>query len=506
MADEVAWEPQPGPQTRLLACPFSDIFYGGARGGGKTYGCLGDFAVHAGEYGDKARGILFRRTYPELEEVIAASHKFYPLLGATYSVQARTWTFPGGGTLKLRFLDVDADAERYQGHSYTRMYVDEAGNWPSPAPIDLMWGSLRSPDGVPVKRILTGNPGGPGHVWLKRRYIDPCPRGYQRFRYQPQPEYRPDLFIDAVFIPARLEDNPKLHEGDPEYENRLAAAGTPELFKAWRYGDWDVIAGAVFAEWRSDLHLIDSFIVPKHWAWGCGMDWGYRAPGHLVLFAVSPDGDVIAADELPFNRGQNKEHAGLVGWRAGQWLREYPAVEYIAADEQMWYKTGVSAPTLAEEFQEGLVKAWGGDRASAPRLIEATHGRGSRAAKLQVMHRLLAWKAGPDGKVQPWQMPRLRFTRKCRFCLETIPVLPYDPHDPEDVDTRADDHPYDAVCGYLMSRPDLPERPEKGIPSGIHPGLKHSGVRRRPGGDDPPLSAVGPYHVPRPWELRKLEE
>ena len=423
-----------------MPAAITDVFYGGARGGGKTDGCLGDFLVHGDEFGDKARGIIFRRTLPELEEVGRRANELYPLLGWTYSIDKRTWTSAQGATLKLRYLDVDADAGRYQGHQYTRVYIDEAGEWPSPAPIDLMWGTLRSPDGVPCRRVITGNPGGPGHVWLKRRYVDPNPAGYARFTYQPQPELRPDLLITCVFIPARLEDNPRLMSKDPDYENRLAASGTPELFRAWRYGDWTVIAGAVFAEWEPTLHILRQFQVPRHWAWAAGLDWGYRAPGALVIFACSPDGETIAVKEDYFNAGRVKEHAGQVGYRQGLILRDFPALEYIAGDEQMWYQTGVNAPNLAEEYVGGLVRAWGGDRAAAPRLIEATHGRGSRKTKLQVMHRYFAWQANAEGKVPPWAMPRLRFTTACPTCIETIPLLPYDPRDPEDVDTRAEDH------------------------------------------------------------------
>jgi hypothetical protein len=151
-----------GPQIDLISCPIEDVFYGGARGGMKSYGIILDFVAHADQYGRAARGIIFRRSYDELVEIERICHE---VLGGVWRWKAsgRTWTSPKGATLKLRYLDRDEDAARYQGHQHTRVYVDEAGAFANPRPIDLLFGTLRSPEGVPVGRRLTGNPGGPGH-------------------------------------------------------------------------------------------------------------------------------------------------------------------------------------------------------------------------------------------------------------------------------------------------------------------------------------------------------
>ncbi len=101
---EIAWQPQPGPQTLLITCPFNEILYGGARGGGKTDGLLGDFASHAAQNDGKARGILFRQSFPELADIIERSKKIYFKLGWKYNEGKKTWTDTKGSTLRLRRL------------------------------------------------------------------------------------------------------------------------------------------------------------------------------------------------------------------------------------------------------------------------------------------------------------------------------------------------------------------------------------------------------------------
>lgn len=242
VAPEVVWRPQPGPQTALLSCPVQEIFFGGARGGGKTDGLIGDWLAHADRNGTGARGILFRRSMPELEEVQARMMEIFPRLGAEYRASNRTWRFPNGATLRLAFLDADEDATKYQGHSYTWMAFDEAGNWPTPKAIDMLRACLRSAKGVKVRLVLTGNPGGKGHDWIRERYILPA---------QPRVPFQGPDGAMRVFIPSRLEDNRLLMDKDPGYVARLKASGPSWLVRAWLEGDWNAReTGALFQrEW-----------------------------------------------------------------------------------------------------------------------------------------------------------------------------------------------------------------------------------------------------------------
>ncbi len=177
----VIWSAQTGPQRALISCPVFEVFFGGARGGGKTDGVLGDFIRHASLYGKDAIGLMIRRQRTELVETIERSKAIYSPLGWIYHEQDKMWRAPDGARLRFAYLERDSDAEAYQGHSYTRLYVEEIGNFPSEKPILRLMATLRSGAGVPVGFRATGNPGGAGHQWVRARYIDPAPMGFSVF-------------------------------------------------------------------------------------------------------------------------------------------------------------------------------------------------------------------------------------------------------------------------------------------------------------------------------------
>src|SRR5215468_5016833 len=149
----IAWSPRGNPaQQALVQCPIFEVFFGGARGGGKTDGMLGEWIKHADRYGKDAIGLMLRRTRTELIETIERSRAIYSLLGWKYNETEKMWRATNGARLRFAYLERDADADQYQGHSYTRLYVEEIGTFPSPAPIFKLMATLRSSAGVPVSR------------------------------------------------------------------------------------------------------------------------------------------------------------------------------------------------------------------------------------------------------------------------------------------------------------------------------------------------------------------
>jgi hypothetical protein len=231
-APVVTWAPVSRPQRALLACNVFEVFFGGARGGGKTFGMLGEWADHADAYGEGAIGLMVRRTAKQLGETFERARAIYGPLGAHLVGSAEGGsmrvTMPSGARLIFAHLERDADAENHQGASYSRVYVEEAGNFPSPAPIFRLMATLRSGAGVPCRIRLTGNPGGPGHHWLKARYIDPAPMGWEVLT-------DPESGRQRVFIPSRVQDNTRIDQAS--YIADLRQSGSPELVRAWLEGD-----------------------------------------------------------------------------------------------------------------------------------------------------------------------------------------------------------------------------------------------------------------------------
>lgn len=243
------WTPQPGPQTFFYTCPINDIMFGGARGGGKTFGMIGDMLRHAYTYAPHAKMIVFRRTYTELEDIINTSKEIYSKIDAEFSQTKLTWKFPFGGFLKFRHLDRDSDATKYQGHSYNYVGIEEMGNFPSPLPIDMIRATLRDPNNVPCRFVATANPGGVGHAWVKKSYVDPSSPFV--------PFFDQKTGLMRVFIPSKLSDNKRMSNQD-QYAALIKGSGPDWLVAAWLNGDWNATpeGGMIKAAWLDDNRYI----------------------------------------------------------------------------------------------------------------------------------------------------------------------------------------------------------------------------------------------------------
>lgn len=447
---QIIWQPQPGPQTALLQCPVFEVFFGGARGGGKTEGSLGDWMQHSAMYGQDAIGIFVRRKFKQLSEVIARAHQLFKPLGATWNEQKATYTMPGGARLKFVYLERDVDAEEYQGHNYTRIYVEEVPNFPSPAPIDKLRATLRSPKGVPVGMRLTGNPGGPGHNWVKKRYIDPDPRGYKIVVDEMEVEGKV-VKLERVFIPSRISDNRLLMENDPTYILRLRQSGSAALVKAWLEGDWNVIDGAFFEEWDESKHVIDTGMFHKIMSPGMlrfrAFDWGSAKPFSVGWYAA-------------LDRAYELEN-GVV-------LPKNALVKY-----REWY--GASGPNKGLKMNVDLVAKGILERERGERIRYGVadpsifiRDGGPSKAETMAIHRC-QWRRADNKRLAGWEQmhvrltgegdtPMLYFCDNCEDSIRTIPTLQHDETDAEDIDTEGEDHAGDETRYAVMSRPWIPRQ------------------------------------------------
>lgn len=445
----VLWEPMPGPQTALIQCPVFEVFYGGARGGGKTEGSLGDWLEHSNTWGSLANGIFFRREQQQLDEVIARSREIFEPLGAKFNTQKSTWVMPGGGRLKFRYLDRDSDAEAYQGHSYTRVYIEEATNFPSFAPIRKLFGTLRSARGVPTGMRLTGNPGGPGHAWVFDRYIKINPRGYQIITETIELPGFPPMQRDRVFIPSRLADNILIMKNNPEYVANLATSGSAALVRAWLLGDWLVPVGAYFTQFSRTRHVLPAkfaALIPKEALRFGAFDWGYAKPFSMGWFAVSdgtwglPRGALLLYREWYGSTGAPNEGLRLDSPLVAEGIHKRQKDEhitFIAADPSMFKRDG--GPSIAETF--------------AINMVHLRRADNSRLTGWDKVRQHLVGHLGPSDPGATYRPPLLYILDCCPDTIRTLESVPSDPDKPDDVDTNAEDHAADMLRYGVMSRP-----------------------------------------------------
>ena len=455
--DLIVWQPQEGPQTALLTCPAWEIFFGGARGGGKTDGVLGEFIGHAQEYGEGASGLVVRRTRTELLDTIERSRQLYAPLGAKFNQTDALWRFPNGARLQFIYLEQDSDADRYQGRSVTRLYVEEAGTFPSEKPILKLIACVRSGRGVPTKLIMTGNPGGPGQQWIKSRYIDPWPKGKKIMqREYPNPFTGEKLVRDWCFIPSRVTDNKYL---GADYIANLQMIGSPQLVKAMLEGDWTAVEGAFF-NWDASRHVITPFNIPTDWVRFRSMDWGFASPFSVGWWAVCADETSVR----PSNGGRlfSLPRGALVRYREwygasapGQGLKltnqeiaegiigrenADPKLSYGVLDPSAFADNG--GISIAEQINMILC------RSKKPPFRRADNkrvgGKGAISGWAQVRNRL---RGDDDGN------PMIACFDTCKDSIRTLPVLQHDPDKPEDLDTESEDHAADEWRYACMSRP-----------------------------------------------------
>lgn len=454
---EIIWEPQQGPQTELIACPVFEIFFGGARGGGKTDGMLGEWASHADLYGINAIGLMVRRELTQLTETIERSKQLYTPLGATFHEQQKMWRFPNGARLRFAYLERDSDADAYQGHSYTRIYVEELGTFPSPVPILKLMATLRSGAGVPCGFRATGNPGGPGHNWVKARYIDPAPSGWQIIKTAfKNPFNGKTIERERVYIPSRVTDNAFLGE---DYVANLQMAGSEQLVKAWLEGDWDIIDGAFFDGWAHSKHVIAPFSIPKDWLRFRSMDWGFATPFSIGWWAICPDDLYI---ESLSGRGTLIPKGALVRYR--EWYGApdgQPNIGVRLTAEQV--ASGIAEREKGEEIAYGVIDPAAFAHQNGPSIAERMMERGV------MFRRADNTRVSPDkGKLGGWDMVRARLHgdgevpmlfvfSTCKDFIRTFPVLQHDRDRPEDLDTDQEDHAADDCRYACLSRPWIPK-------------------------------------------------
>lgn len=480
------WEPQPGKQALAIAAPFvTELMYGGARGGGKSDFLLGDFAQDADTYGVNWRGVLFRKSYPELEELIARAKEIYGPMGAVWRASEKMFIFPSGSTLKMRHLDTEDDCANYQGHQYTWIGWDELTNWPNLNAYKKLKACLRNGN-VPVenKRIrCSANPGGVGHHAVKDYFVDFAPKGMEIQEF-PDEHTLPDgtkvhTMSSRMFVPSLVYDNKILLQNDPGYIARLKELGSPELVRAWLEGDWNVITGAYFPEFKSAKHIIRPFPIPDHWLRFRSADWGSASPFAVLWHAVSdgyqvPDGPYLPSGAVITYR----EWYGVMPGKINVGLR-WPASRVGA---------GIKERDAREKITYGVIDPSAYKQDGGPSHAERMAGAGAFFKKAD-NNRIGGWDMvrerlcgiddrlgiGANGEPPLDDLDDLGYVgtpmwyvfATCVHLIRTLPALQHDLNNPEDCDTTGEDHAPDALRYGLMSRPWKRPKPQ-GIVDKFH--------------------------------------
>jgi|TARA_B110000495_G_C23039882_1_gene622928 hypothetical protein len=440
-AQDVVFKPNPGPQSEFLSASEREVLYGGAAGGGKSYAMLAD-PLH-GLNSPNFSGLLVRHTTEELRELIQKSQELYPraIPGIKWSERKSQWTSPQGGRLWMSYLDKDNDVTRYQGQAFNWIGFDELTQWSSPYAFSYMRSRLRSAHSKDLGLYMraTTNPGGNGHSWVKKTFIDPAPSNKafwatdieknEELRYPKGHSKEGQPLFKRRFIPASLFDNPYLAESG-DYEAMLLSLPEHQR-KQLLEGNWDINEGAAFPEFNRQVHVVDNYPIPRSWTKFRACDYGYGSYTGVIWFAVAPDEQLVVYRELYCSKVTASDLADMIlEAESGD-----GQIRYGVLDSSLWHNRGDTGPSLAEQMNQKGCRWRPSDRS-----------RGSRVSGKNEIHRRL--------QVDEFtEKPRLVFMSTCTNTIAQIPVIPLDKRNPEDVDTNSEDHLYDALRYGIMTRP-----------------------------------------------------
>ena len=454
----MVWSPHEGAQTEFLSRSEFEVLYGGQAGPGKTDCLVAGLTrdIEAPRY----RGLLVRRTFPQLQEIIDRCWRVYPQMGGEYRATEKRWVFKSGAVIDLGHMQHEDDKYNYMGKEYHRIGVDELTQF-TETQYTYLFSRLRTTDPEIVPQILsTTNPGGIGHKWVKERFvtITDALRTY----------IDPKTGLSRVFVPGKIEDNPTLFLNDPAYLARLEALPEIERMRL-RHGIWDAFEGQVFTELSNRVHGCEDFDIPPEWERFCVLDWGYAKPFSVGWYALDYDGVLYRYREW---YGCKRETEGVsdgadVGlkmqaWEVAQGIVERERGEKIrmrVADPSIWHprpdgrKQESRGITIHEDIANQGVYFLKADN-------DRVHG------KMQVHKRMkIATTVDESTGEVVEEYPMLKVFNSCKGFWRTMPLLRESEKNPEDIDTDLEDHIYDEFRYMCMARPIVPKQVVR-IPQG----------------------------------------
>lgn len=443
----VLLDPPNEKQKLMLKATTKHIGFGGARGGGKSWAVRTKAKLLCGRYAG-IQILIVRRTYPELMNNHIRTLRQELIGVAKYNDNNKLLTFGNGSTIQFSYCSNDKDLDRLQGTQYDVIFLDEATQL-SEYQMKVISACLRGPNIFPKRIYYTCNPGGQGHAYIKRIFID------RRYEEGEIPE-------EYTFIQSLVTDNTALLKYNPDYVQQLKALPA-KLRKAWLEGEWDIFEGQFFEDFRAEpdrqlceklgitpemarashqcVHVIEPFDIPPEWTIYRSFDWGYSKPFSCGWWAVDYDGVLYRIAEF-YGCVKDEPNTG-VKMEPNLVFKEIHRIE----TEHKWLRgkeiQGVADPAI-----------WNAERGESIADI---------AAKYQVY-----FTKGDHQRLPGWMQMHYRFQfdengypmmyifSNCKSTIRTLPLLMYDDHKVEDLDTNGEDHIADDIRYMCMNRPIKP--------------------------------------------------
>lgn len=470
------WKPHP-KQVKFLELPDSifEGFFGGSAGPGKSevilmYPIARRFIDHP-----RFKGIIFRRTFPELEEsLIPRSHEWYPYFGGRYNASKHVWIFPSGASIRFGYSDSENDVRQHDTAEYNYLGIDELTHFTEFQYLYLTHRVRTSIAGLPAIVRSASNPGNVGHAWVRSRFILPKRQGFAILKDSTTGSKR-------IYIPAYLHDNPTLVQNDPTYIDRLKLLPEAER-KAKLEGDWDAFSGQVFTEFRytklgsepnNAIHVIPAlgppptYGIPEWWPKVLSVDWGHEHKTVALWSAIAPDGRVYVYREF----AEAKRKIADWGTEIARLSKYDKNLVEMVLDPSAWQDRGLPY-TIADQLMEVSGMDFGradNDRLGGKHLIHE-YLRWQPKPKLQddvrqnFNHEFAQYVLRTQGTASFWaymksfekekpeaNLPKLQIFSHCQDLILTLPLLVYDDGQgknllrTEDVKKMKGDDAYDSL-------------------------------------------------------------
>ncbi len=411
--------PEPSErQKEFFRCKKKVVNFGGARGGGKSWALRVKAFLLALHY-PGITIIILRRSLQELRENHMIPLRELSKGIATWREIDKTLTFPNGSRILFGYCSAESDVLQFQGQQYDIIMIDEATQF-TESQWTKLYPSCRGANDFPHRIYLSCNPGGVGHAWIKRLFID------RDYRENENPE-------DYAFIKSTVYDNKALLEKDKDYVHMLESL-PGNLRRAWLNGDWDAYEGQYFSEFRRDVHVVDPFPIPGDWTRYVTMDYGLDMCAAYWI-AVSPDGMAYAYREL--------YQSGMIASEAAEKIKELSEgeriYEYIAPPD-LWNRRNDTGRSVAEIF--GLHDIY---------LTKCNNDRINGWMDLHEWLKPIEIRTDDGEKT----IAHIRFFVNCKNVIRCLPLLQFDQHRVNDAANEPHEltHAPDAIRYFCAGRP-----------------------------------------------------